>query len=119
MSAGCTGWREYFANGLKVGPNYCRPAAPVADEWIDAGDPALSNGLIHDGAWWQTFQDPVLDFLVDSAYQQNLTLRVAGLRILEARAQRAMAAGELFPQSQFAFGDYTRTENEQESSFNS
>jgi len=109
VCTGCTNWREYFANGLKVGPNYCRPAAPVADQWLDAGDPALNNGLIHDGAWWQTFQDPVLDFLVDSAYQQNLTLRVAGLRILEARAQRAMAAGELFPQSQTAFGDYTRT----------
>lgn len=109
LCSGCTSWREYFANGLKVGPNYCRPAAPVADQWLDAGDPALNNGLIHDGAWWQTFQDPVLDFLVDSAYQQNLTLRVAGLRILEARAQRAMAAGELFPQSQTAFGDYTRT----------
>jgi len=109
MSAGCTGWREYWTNGLKVGPNYCRPAAPVADDWIDAGDPALSNGLIPVGAWWQTFQDPVLDSLVDSAYQQNLTLRVAGLRILEARARRAYAAGELFPQSQVAFGDYTRT----------
>jgi len=109
VCTGCTNWREYFANGLKVGPNYCRPAAPVADQWLDAGDPALNNGLIHDGAWWQTFQDPVLDFLVDSAYQQNLTLRVAGLRILEARAQRAMAAGELLPQSQTAFGDYTRT----------
>jgi len=109
LCSGCTSWREYFANGLKVGPNYCRPAAPVADQWLDAGDPALNNGLIHDGAWWQTFQDPVLNSLVDSAYQQNLTLRVAGLRILEARAQRAMAAGELFPQQQTAFGDYTRT----------
>jgi len=108
-SSGCTGWREYWTNGLKVGPNYCRPAEPVADQWLDAGDPALSNGPTYDGAWWQTFQDPVLDSLVDSAYQQNLTLRIAGLRILEARAQRAMVAGELFPQSQSAFGTYTRT----------
>ena len=59
-------------------------------------------------AWWQTFNDPVLDSLVASAYQQNLSLRVAGLRILEARAQRAIAAGELFPQAQQAFGDYSR-----------
>ena len=42
-SAGCTGWREYVANGFKVGPNYCRPAAPVADQWIDATDPALDT----------------------------------------------------------------------------
>ncbi|MHB1037419.1 MAG: efflux transporter outer membrane subunit [Pirellulales bacterium] len=33
----------------------------------------------------------------------------AGLRVLEARAQRGIAVGELFPQSQQAFGDYTRT----------
>ncbi len=110
MSTGCTAWRDYWKNGLKVGPNYCRPAAAVADQWLDAGDPALNNGLIHDGAWWQTFQDPVLDFLVDSAYRQNLSLRVAGLRILEAQAQRGMTAGELLPQSQEAFGDYTRTQ---------
>lgn len=109
LSTGCTGWREYFANGFKVGPNYCRPAAPVADQWIDAEDAVLNTGSIDEGAWWQTFQDPVLDSLVASAYQQNLTLRVAGLRILEARAQRALVAGELFPQSQTAFGDYTRT----------
>ena len=29
FNTGCTSWREYFNNGFKVGPNYCRPAAPV------------------------------------------------------------------------------------------
>lgn len=109
FSAGCTSWREYVANGFKVGPNYCRPAAPVAEQWLDTGNPTLNTERIHDAAWWRTFHDPVLDSLVASAYQQNLTLRVAGLRILEARAQRAIAAGELLPQAQQAFGDYTRT----------
>jgi NodT family efflux transporter outer membrane factor (OMF) lipoprotein len=33
---------------------------------------------------------------------------VAGARILEAQAQRNIAAGNLFPQSQSAFADYTR-----------
>ena len=50
----------------------------------------------------------MLDNLIATAYRQNLTLRVAGLRILEARALRGIAAGELFPQSQQAFGDYSR-----------
>ncbi len=108
LFTGCTSWREYVANGFKVGPNYCPPAAPVADQWIDAGDPALDTARIHDPAWWRTFDDPVLDSLIACAYQQNLTLRVAGLRILEARAQRAIAAGNLFPQAQQAFGDYSR-----------
>src|SRR5207302_7382228 len=50
----------------------------------------------------------VLDALVCSAYQQNLTLRQAGVQILEARAQQAIAVGNILPQTQQANGDYTR-----------
>jgi NodT family efflux transporter outer membrane factor (OMF) lipoprotein len=106
---GCTSWRDYFHNGFKVGPNYCPPAAAVADRWIDDRDPNVSSAPADDASWWQTFNDPVLDSLVQTAYRQNLTLRIAGLRILEARAERGIAVGNLFPQSQQAFGDYMRT----------
>ncbi len=109
LGTGCTGMREYVANGFKVGPNYRKPAAPVADQWLDENDPAVDTSGIDDAAWWRTFDDPVLEDLIATAYRQNLSVRVAGLRILEARAQRAIAAGELFPQQQSAFGDYTRT----------
>src|SRR5439155_462555 len=44
-----------------------------------------------------------------SAYRQNLTLRQAGFQVLEARAQQAIAVGNLFPQTQQAKGDYTRS----------
>ncbi len=108
LGTGCTSWHEYIANGFKVGPNYRRPATPVADQWIDSAEPGLNTEATPTGAWWCSFHDPVLDALISSAYEQNLTLRVAGLRILEARAQRAIAAGNLFPQAQQAFGDYTR-----------
>ncbi|MEN6450010.1 MAG: efflux transporter outer membrane subunit [Thermoguttaceae bacterium] len=108
LSSGCTSFREYVGNGFKVGPNYCRPAAPVAEQWLDQGNASINGGRIENAAWWQHFNDPVLDSLVWCAYQQNLTLRVAGLRIIEARAQRAVVAGELFPQSQQAFGEYSR-----------
>lgn len=117
LLSGCTSTREYFANGFKVGPNYCRPAAPVAESWIDTEATNLNIGPVDDAAWWRTFNDPVLDVLVEEAYRQNLTLRVAGLRIMEARAQRAIAAGNLFPQQQQAFGDYTRTGISQGSRF--
>lgn len=50
------------------------------------------------------FQDPVLDHLIAAAGRQNLSLREAGLRILQARAQLAITAGNLFPQSQQATG---------------
>ena len=93
-----------------MGPNFCPPAAAVADSWIDAENPNVSTEPAQDAAWWRTFNDPVLDSLVCTAYRQNLTLRIAGLRILEARAQRAIAAGELFPQTQQLNGAYTRTQ---------
>ncbi len=108
-AAGCTSGREYFRNGFKVGPNYTKPAAPVADDWVDSSDPNVEKIRPDDAAWWRTFNDPTLDDLIHQAYQQNLTLRVAGLRILEARAQRDIAAGGLFPQSQQAYGSYSRT----------
>lgn len=106
--AGCTSWREYVHNGLRVGPNYCPPAALVAESWMEAGDKRVRSETADVSQWWTVFADPVLDELVQSAYRQNLTLREAGLRVLEARAQRNIAAGQLFPQTQVAAGDYAR-----------
>jgi NodT family efflux transporter outer membrane factor (OMF) lipoprotein len=108
--SGCTSVREYFANGLKVGPNYCPPAAPVADEWIDSEDPRLSGEPADYGAWWRSFNDPTLDQLIQIARQQSITLGEAGYRIREAQAQRALVTGEFFPQTQELFGEYIRTQ---------
>src|SRR5262249_55907681 len=57
LSSGCiaTGPWEYIHNGFKVGPNYCRPPAPVAEEWIQAKDPKVQNRHLQD--WWMVFQD--------------------------------------------------------------
>ncbi len=38
LVCGCTSLQEYIHNGFKVGPNYGRPSAPVANDWIDADD---------------------------------------------------------------------------------
>ena len=100
--------QEYVQNGFKVGPNYCRPPAPVAPDWIDAADKRLRRDGDDLSKWWTVFNDPVLDNLICCAYHQNLTLRQAGCRILKARAQLGIAVGELFPQTQTMTGDYTR-----------
>jgi NodT family efflux transporter outer membrane factor (OMF) lipoprotein len=97
---------EWVRNGFKVGPNYCRPPAPVAEEWIEAKDPKVQNRQLPD--WWNVFQDPTLNSLLGTAYAQNLTLREAGTRVLQARAQQAIAVGNIFPQTQQAFGQYSR-----------
>jgi NodT family efflux transporter outer membrane factor (OMF) lipoprotein len=110
LNGGCvtTGLRDWVHNGFKVGPNYCRPPAPVAEEWIEAKDPRAHGPPPRDGAWWEAFQDPHLDRLIATAYRQNLNLRVLGTRVLQARAQQAIAVGNIFPQTQQAEGRYSR-----------
>lgn len=104
---GCTSLRDYVNNGCKVGPNYCPPCVPVAEHWIDEADirvvddPDLSR-------WWEVFHDPTLDRLIRCAYRQNLTLREASFRILQARALLGIARGELFPQTQNGVGGFQR-----------
>jgi NodT family efflux transporter outer membrane factor (OMF) lipoprotein len=106
LLSGCTHLKEYIDNGFKVGPNYCRPPAPAAENWIDAADARVRSEADDLSRWWTVFNDPVLNALVCDAYLQNLTLRQAGCRVLEARAQQAIAVGNLFPQTQQATADY-------------
>jgi NodT family efflux transporter outer membrane factor (OMF) lipoprotein len=108
LTSGCitTGPRQWIRNGFKVGPNYCPPPAPVAEEWIYAKDPDVHNRHMDD--WWEVFQDPALNALIVMAYKQNPNLRIAGTRVLQARAQQAIAVGNIFPQSQATTGSYAR-----------
>jgi NodT family efflux transporter outer membrane factor (OMF) lipoprotein len=110
LGGGCTPLTEFVHNGFKVGPNYERPPAPLVPNWIDAANPHVKSVAADYSTWWTVFGDPVLDDLVRTAYAQNVNLRVAGTRVLEARAQRAIAVGTLFPQSQTANGSYTHTQ---------
>jgi NodT family efflux transporter outer membrane factor (OMF) lipoprotein len=104
---GCTSPGEYIRNCFKVGPNYAKPPAPVEEKWIDTGDKRLSTRTPENVAWWTVLNDPILNELVQRAYRENLTLRQAAYRVLEFQAQRAIAAGNLFPQTQQANGSYT------------
>src|SRR5262245_36186627 len=108
LVCGCTPLGEYVRNGFKVGPNYSKAPAPVARDWIDAADKRVRKESEDLSQWWTVFNDPLLDSLICYAYRQNLTLRQAGFQILTARAQRNIAIGNLFPQTQQATADYTR-----------
>ncbi|MBW1916783.1 MAG: efflux transporter outer membrane subunit [Deltaproteobacteria bacterium] len=88
----------------KVGPDYVRPPVKVLDNWLEVDDKRVKTDFAEYRDWWQVFNDPVLNQLIDLAYQENLNLRLAGVRVLEARAQLGVAVGELFPQTQQAFG---------------
>jgi len=107
FTIGCTSPRDYFRNRFKVGPEYSPPSAPTAENWIDAADVRVRQDPEEQARWWTVFRDSVLNSLIVDAYQQNLTLGQAGMRVLQARAQLGIAIGGIFPQQQGASGSYT------------
>jgi len=84
--------------GCLVGPDFSAPSAPVAEKWLEANNPSADTRNQEYRDWWTVFHDPVLNRLVESAYNQNLTLVSAGTRVLQARAQLGVAIGEFYPQ---------------------
>jgi NodT family efflux transporter outer membrane factor (OMF) lipoprotein len=96
-----------------VGPNFQKPVATVATEWIEQKDSRFRSGNADYGQWWTVFDDAVLNSLIEMAYRQNLSLQLAGIRILEARAQLGVAVGGLFPQSQKITGAHTYNQTSQ------
>jgi len=87
-----------------VGPQFVKPEAMVNPQWSEKEKATLDTAKTADAAWWRAFNDPILNKLVEQAWQENLTVRTAGLRIAEARAQLALAVGLKWPQVQAAFG---------------
>jgi NodT family efflux transporter outer membrane factor (OMF) lipoprotein len=90
-----------------VGPDYVRPDSPLGPDWYEADHARYDAKAEQQVAWWQTLGDPVLDELIDLAHQQNNSLRIAGLRVLESRAQLGIAMGNRYPQTQVMAGDAT------------
>ena len=103
----------------KVGPNYVRPETNVRSNWLESEDHRVKSTPADDRGWWHVFNDPVLDRLIDTAYRQNLTIRIAAVRVLEARAQLGIAVGRLYPQTQQASGSLAYNRLSQNSQFGS
>jgi outer membrane protein, multidrug efflux system len=96
-----------LAAGCSVGPNYQKPNFPAPASWNEA----LINGVDARAAdlseWWTTFNDPLLNSLVQRAVRSNLDLRLAEARIREARAARAVTASGQWPRVDVS-GSYSR-----------
>jgi len=90
-----------------VGPDFVKPDPKPPAEWKEQPAYGLNPAAPETTRWWKLFNDPVLDELVDTARQRNNNLEIAGLRVLEARAQLGVAVGAQYPQSQFAQGSAT------------
>ncbi|MBA1324673.1 efflux transporter outer membrane subunit [Pseudomonas plecoglossicida] len=86
----------------QVGPDWQTPKTPWLNSW---STPSLQQagatvGWADSRQWWSVFADPALDGLISEADRHNTNLRVAGLRVVEARAQLAIAQTGRYPQLQ-------------------
>ncbi len=90
--------------GCAVGPDYVRPEVDSPETWrVDYAAAADVSNL----RWWEQFQDPVLDGLIDTALRENKDLRIAAARVLEFAARVDIFRSGFFPQIGYQ-GDASR-----------
>jgi NodT family efflux transporter outer membrane factor (OMF) lipoprotein len=85
-----------------------RPDSASNESWSDFVQEDFQFAPQDSVEWWSIFGDPVLSQLVTAAHLNNNNIRLAGLRVLEARASLGIARGSRYPQAQFIAGDATR-----------
>ena len=91
--------------GCSLAPEYERPALPVANEY--PADAPVPPGAKPDAkpdaraaaqiAWREYFTDAELQAMIAQALENNRDLRVAALRVLEARAAFQIRRADQFP----------------------
>jgi multidrug efflux system outer membrane protein len=94
-------------SGCAVGPDYQPPKTSAPAQWVSPLDGGETNSPVSLAQWWQSFNDTNLDSFMLTAIQSNLTLKVAEAHVREARAQRDVASGSLWP-SVGSSGSYSR-----------
>ena len=87
--------------GCAVGPNYRRPPVTAPTSFRGAGTETNSLG---DYAWWQLFNDPVLQQLIRIALTNNYDVRIAAARVEQARALWAENRSLFMPQVNYLGG---------------
>ncbi|MBS1204755.1 MAG: transporter [Proteobacteria bacterium] len=95
--------------GCTVGPDYHRPAAPLAERY--QAQPTLQQRNTSEptsfAIWWESFGDPLLSQYVSDALVQNLDLAQSSARMAQARAGLGAATAALLPSGNIS-GQATR-----------
>jgi len=92
LGSGCT----------PLGPNFeglGKPTIPAKWQQDNKKD------LYKVAKWWKIFGDPTLNKLIKKAYGQNLDIKSAGLRIVQARMALGVSEGYTYPQLQRLSGN--------------
>ncbi len=84
-----------LVSGCTVGPDYSRPSTESPDKWrIDY--PAAAD--VANTRWWEQFNDPALNQLIDTALRENRDLLIAAARVDQFVGQLAVVRSQFYPQ---------------------
>jgi NodT family efflux transporter outer membrane factor (OMF) lipoprotein len=89
---------------VRLGPDFQAPGEAWTKRWSSPALEQASQRRAYPDVrqWWQVFADPVLDGLIAEADAHNSNLKIAGLRVMEARARLGIAQSGRYPQLQQA-----------------
>ena len=78
-----------------MSPRYKRPCIDMPEEWrMPVEQPCCPVDM----RWWEQFQDPVLNELIQEALASNYDLQSAAARVLQFQAQLGVISSQLYPQ---------------------
>jgi len=81
--------------GCTVGPDYVRPEIDTPEDWRFKIEDAA--GTVNT-EWWEQFNDPVLDALINRALLNNKDVRIAAARVEEFAARVDITRAGFYPQ---------------------
>lgn len=79
-----------------VGPDYQRPNAPSTQEFVVHSEVKVESGEV-EREFWKSFDDSLLNELIDDALRANHDIRIAYSRLREARALRGETRLDVAP----------------------
>ncbi|MBC6402515.1 MAG: efflux transporter outer membrane subunit [Hyphomonadaceae bacterium] len=85
---------------VTAGPDYKVPeehGGAVYSDYATDTPSLVAEGAEIDPDWWRSFDDPLLDRLIDKALVANTDIRAATARLDEVRARRRAAGAGLLP----------------------
>jgi len=101
LALACAAALSGLAAGCSLAPDYRRPELPVTNEYpADAPIPPDAKPDARPAAevaWRDYFADPQVQAMIAQALDHNRDLRVAALRVLEARAAYQIRRADQFP----------------------
>jgi len=81
--------------GCSIGPNYQRPDIDAPQSWRISEKEV--NTLVNT-LWWEQFNDPILNSLIETALRNNRDIKIASARIEEFIGKYSIVRSALFPQ---------------------